>query len=151
LPIVRAWREQYFRILSVSVVPACEAASARVVWRAESRASLAHGVGHQLPSLSNPGVPALGRVEFEPFCDVPYEDAVGVGQYEHPLASVRGTDTCRSKTCPLRIEPCLGQLPEDLVEPTRPELPNVFHDDELRPNFANGTGELEPQTAPPAS
>ena len=151
LPIVRAWREQCFRILSVSVVPACEGASGRVVCRAESRASLAHGVGHQLPSLSNPGVPALGRVEFEPFCDVPYEDAVGVGQYEHPLAAMGGTDVGRSKARPLCIDPCFGQLREDLVEPPRPELPDVFDDHDFRPNFANGSGELRPQTAPSAA
>ena len=122
-----------------------------MVWRAESRASLAHGVGHQLPSDSSPGVPALGRVEFEPFCELPYAVAVGVGQNEHPLASMRGTDIRRSNTRPLRIEPCFGQLREDLVEPARAKLADIFHDDELRTNVANGSGKLEPQTAPSTS
>ena len=96
LPVVWTWREHHCRILSVRVVPACEAASGRVVCRAESRASAAHGVGHQRPSHSNPGVPALGRDALDPFCDVPYATAVGVGQNEHPLASVRGPDIGRA-------------------------------------------------------
>ena len=41
----------------------------------------------------------------------------------------------------------MGKVGEDPVEPPRAEAPNVFHDDELGSNLANGAGKREPEPA----
>ena len=42
--------------------------------------------------------------------------AVGVGNDEHSISDMRGTDRCCRKTSPPRIEPCVGQTGEYIPE-----------------------------------
>jgi hypothetical protein len=71
------------------------------------------GVGHLEASVHRLGVPAEGRVLFTPFCELPYLDAVGVGQQEDTLSSVRGTNASCFERAPLRSPPCAGKVSED--------------------------------------
>lgn len=56
--------------------------------------------------------------------------AVGVGQDEDPLATVRGTERRRRKAFPLRVIPDLGQIAENSSHPPNNEVCDVLHEDE---------------------
>ena len=78
---------------------------------------------------------------------LPYVDRVGVGSNEEePVASVRGAETGRGKTRPLRIEPERGQVPEYVSERSVSinDAWGVLHDDVARSSTANGVTDRRP-------
>lgn len=78
---------------------------------------------------------------------LPYVDAVGVGSNEEKaVASVRGAETGRGKTRPLRIEPDRGQAPEYVSERSVSikDSWGVLHDDVPGSSAANGVTDRRP-------
>lgn len=74
--------------------------------------------------------------------------AVGVGSKDpQSLSQVRGAAVGRREHAPFRIEPEVGQRPENSVEPSNKEPWDVLHEDEARSHFANDTKHLEPEAA----
>jgi hypothetical protein len=55
------------------------------------------------------------------------------------------TDVIRSQHTPFRIEPHLGQVPENSSKPSNSEERGVFHPDPLGSNLANDPGKLAPK------
>jgi hypothetical protein len=84
--------------------------------------------------VSRLGLPASRNVVPSglcPFCEVPYDVALGVGSDdEHALSAMRCADTARAKHVPLRIVPARGQVSENVSKPSRSERWNVFHEDD---------------------
>lgn len=132
-------------MVSVSEDPGCMTPVA-VVARPLLLASVVHGVGHSLASVHKLGVPALGLELLLPFCELPYELAVGVGQDEQPLAAVGRADLIRAETIPARIVPAGGKILQDPIEPTSKEARDVLEDDDAGPELADDAGEFPPQS-----
>ena len=112
----------------------------------------ASGVGHMLSDA----VPPLGREALLPFCEDPYETAVAVGQNEDPTPAMgRPNIGCR-ETCPLRIEPELGQVSKygsdgggldgSPAALGGEQASDVFHEHESGSHVANDPHELAPQS-----
>ena len=86
---------------------------------------------------------------FDPGAFRPPADAesptVGVGQNEDPLSAVRRSNVGRSEHAPFRIEPHAGQVPENDVNASNKQGPNVLHEDEPGSHLANDPRVLTPQ------
>ena len=67
--------------------------------------------------------------------------ATGVGKDEHPLAAVRSADLGCAEQTPFRIEPELGQRPENVSEISS-ELWHVLHKHKVGSKYANAPLEL---------
>jgi hypothetical protein len=111
--------------------------------------SLARGVGHCLAIVSRPGRSLPVRPAAPPRF-VPYAWAVGVGysppEDEQPLPLVRCADIGRSEQAPLRIEPELGQRPQNSSETSsRSERWDVLQHDEAGSYFAKHPCDLGPE------
>jgi hypothetical protein len=52
-----------------------------------------------------------------------------VGQDEHSIADMRGTNGRRRDAFPFRIEPERGQIPENAIEPPNKQPWDVLHED----------------------
>lgn len=83
----------------------------------------------------------------EPPVFVPYSDAVGVGSNEPPPETeVRGSDLRCRESRPVRIEPCCGQVPENVSdESPSNETWNVLQDDVTGSSQQNGSGDGGPE------
>jgi hypothetical protein len=68
-----------------------------------------------------------------------------VGQDEDALAPVGRTHVACLEAAPLRIEPHLGQVTEDDIDPSNKESADVFHEDEVGSHLANDAGVLAPE------
>jgi len=73
--------------------------------------------------------------------------AATVGQHEHALPLVRCADLGRAEAAPLRIEPHLGQLSENLGKSESNMPRHVFHDDEAGSHLANDPGDVGPEVS----
>jgi hypothetical protein len=63
-----------------------------------------------------------------------------------PISFVRSSDVDSAQHVPCRIKPERGQVTEDDVQSSASEYWRVFHEDELRSNFANNASELSPES-----
>ncbi len=93
-PVVWRWWEHHALIASVRIVPGC-ITPVEVVPRAASLASVVTGVGHIEARVCSDGVLPLGRDALLPFCELPNEAEVAVGQNEEPTPTVGGADVGR--------------------------------------------------------
>lgn len=70
--------------------------------------------------------------------------AVAVGQDEEPPSPLGRSDISRREQIPLRIEPEVGQVSEDVSESPSNESWNVLQEDEARSRIANDPGDGRP-------
>mgnify|MGYP007003532378 CR=1 FL=1 len=71
--------------------------------------------------------------------------AWAVSQDEESFSFVRSAHVGRSKTIPLRIEPEIGQIPENPVDASGNKGSDVLHKDETRLHLANDTCHFPPK------
>jgi len=69
----------------------------------------------------------------------------GVRNKKYPIPAVGGANGGSWNAVPLRIKPDLGKVAENSAKPPAKQCCDVFHERELRSNFANKTGILAPE------
>ena len=72
---------------------------------------------------------------------------VGEGNNKHALAPVRGAKGGSGKHIPFRIIPERGQIPQDDLNPSGEQPPDVFDDDVPGTHFPDEPCVFEPQAA----
>lgn len=102
------------------------------------------GVGHALAVDTSPFPPAFGFANAESFA-VNANDARGVGQEPEPVASVWRANLGRREQTPLRIEPELGKVGEDVRQPESNKLGDVLQEDESRSHVSDDPGNVRPE------
>lgn len=68
-----------------------------------------------------------------------------MGHEPEPLASVRGTNVGRAEQTPLRIEPELGKVGEDVRQPVSNKLGDVLQHDEARSHVTDDPSDGRPE------
>ena len=71
--------------------------------------------------------------------------AIGVGHEPKPLALVRGANGGRGEQTPLRIEPEVGKVGEDVREPEPNKLGDVLQQDESRSHVTDDPCDVRPE------
>lgn len=113
--------------------------------------SLAIGVGNIGMPLATRvcrlGVPALGRVELLPFCELPYWLAVGVGSKEPPsFTAVGGAHLGSCKSRPPSVIPETGQISDNDVG-VLSDAGDVFQEHVSRSKLADKADDFAVKTA----
>lgn len=72
--------------------------------------------------------------------------ASGVGNNPEAVSAVRGANGGSRNAVPLRIEPDLGKVSENTVQPSTKQRCDVLHDRVAGSKFANETGVLRPKS-----
>ena len=102
----------------------------------------------QAPLIRFPVPFIFNRADFGEYLPMQLSDASTVGQYEHPVPDMRGTNGGSRNTMPLSIIPDLGQRPENSVQSSSKQRCHVLQHNRSGLQFSNQANGFKEQSRP---